>query len=130
MNTIELIITLVSAIGGIEAVKWMYTRKASARLADAQAEGEEWQTLRNVTEFLQTSIKDKEERFAEQTTIVRQQNRDLLDAERKIANLEIELGKVRCDDLNCPFRLPPNAFTPHRGNVSKESYFVSRDEQA
>lgn len=117
-------------MGGIEAVKWLYTRKANARLADAQAEGEEWQTLRNVTEFLQTSIKDKEERFSEQTAIVRQQNRDLLEAEKRIASLEIELAKVRCDDLNCPFRLPPNAYTPQRGNVSREAYFASRDEQA
>lgn len=129
MNTIELIITLVSAIGGIEAVKWLYTRKASARLADAQAEGEEWQTLQSVTEFLQAQLKDKEERFAEQTTSVRNLNRELLEAERKMAALEVELVKVRCDDLKCPFRIPPNVYTPQRGRMTKEKYFNSRENE-
>lgn len=84
--------------------------------------------------YIQRDI-EKEKRFVEQTNLLREKQRALLDVEKekaevevrhikRISDLELELEKKRCDDLPCPFRLPPNAHTQAMAGVTKEIYFT------
>lgn len=76
---------------------------------------------------------EKEERFDKQTEKLRDVQRKLLDTTlevteyvKKVGKLELELEKVRCNDLQCPFRLPPNIHTPPKPKESKEEYFKNK----
>ena len=128
--TWETILAIIGAVGGstgiVELIRYFANRSTNARIAEAEADVAELHILQETNLFLQEQLKTKEERFAEQTQLVRQQNRDIIGLERRAAELEIELVKVRCDDEPCPFRRPPNAKTPPRPGVSKEEYHLSR----
>ena len=91
--------------------------------------GQNLKGIKNDALRTKEQLKVKEERFAEQTQLVRQQNRDIITLERKVADLEIELVKVRCNDEYCPFREPPTAKTPPRPGMSKEEYHLSKRKQ-
>ena len=51
------IIAILGGIGGLEFVKWLFTRKRVAR-------SDEFRLLRETNEFLQTQQLEKEKRFA------------------------------------------------------------------
>lgn len=125
--TFDAIIAIIGAVGGsaglIELIKYFANRKTNSRIAETEADVAEFHILAETSQFLQEQLKKKEERFAEQTKVVRQQNRDIIDLERKIAEIEIELVTVRCNDDMCPFRVPPTAKTPPHPGISKEEYF-------
>lgn len=83
--------------------------------------------------YIQRDI-EKEKRFVEQTNLLREKQRALLNVEKekaesevkylkRISELELELEKKRCDDLPCPFRQPPNAHTQSSAGQTKEEYF-------
>lgn len=81
----------------------------------------------------QQDIREWEERFdksVDRTREVQRENAKL--HEDKIAlitengELRLELEKKKCEDLPCPFRLPPNAHTKPIGNVTKDEYFKTR----
>ena len=131
--TWETLIAIIGAVGGstglIELVKYFANRKTNSRIAETKADVAESHILQETNLFLQEQLKVKEERFAEQTQLVRQQNRDIITLERKVADLEIELVKVRCNDEYCPFREPPTAKTPPRPGMSKEEYHLSKRKQ-
>ena len=83
----------------------------------------------------QQDIKDWEERFTNQTTVLRGVQRELIQSKtdmiammEEIANLKVELAEKRCDDKGCPYRLPPNAFTPPTKGVTKEPYHENKVE--
>lgn len=86
-------------------------------------------------------IANKEKRFAEQTDLLRERQRDLLNLEKekadmevmylkKVSSLEMELERKRCDDEPCPFRQPPNARTQAIAGLTKDRYFKKRNELA
>lgn len=129
----QLLLAILGSLGGLEFFKWLINRKANSRIALAEAESAEFHHLQETNEWLQKQLQAKEERFAEQTLLVRKQNTEILDlttrmAEKDIAHakevaeLRIELAKVRCDDDDCPFRRPPNAQTPPKPGITKEQY--------
>lgn len=81
----ELFVTMMGTLGGLELLKWLWTRKGQLRLVEAQAKEAtaqantvDFATLKQTIEFLQQQLKDKEERFAEQTLIVRKLNTEVL----------------------------------------------------
>lgn len=122
----QILIAILGALGGLECVKWLFNRNRIAR-------SDEFKILRETNVFLQQQLQAKEERFAEQTQLVRKQNTEILDLTTKMAEMEIkheqekaelmiELVKVRCDDADCPFRKPPNAQTPPKSGMTKEEY--------
>lgn len=82
----------------------------------------------------QQDIKDWQDRFDRATDRTRevQREREQL-ANDKMAlieengNLKLELQKKRCDDLPCPFRLPPNAHTPAKAGLERSTYFAQRE---
>lgn len=115
-------IGLVTALGGLEFVKWLFTRRRQNRT-------DEFHLLKETIEFLQGQLQQKEERFAEQTQLVRKQNLEIIELTNENAQLKLELSKKKCEDISCPFREPPNAYTkPHPG-TTKENYHLQKQRQ-
>lgn len=144
MKWYEILVLILGALGGFEFVKWLwaqfFNRKNNARIADSEADKSEFHVLQEIIQFLQEQIKEKEMRFAEQTELVRKYKTEILDlttnlakAEIKyaqdIAALEIQMIKVKCLDSHCPFRLPPNAYTPPKDGLTKEEYVSARESK-
>ena len=136
----QILITILGACGGLEAIKWFANRKTNFRIAIAEAESAEFQHLKETNEWLQKQLHAKEERFAEQTQLVRKQNLEILDLTTQVARkevehvkaiaaLEIELASVRCNDEECPFRLPPTAKTKPRPGLTKEQYHQNKSTE-
>lgn len=86
--------------------------------------------------YIQRDI-EKENRFVEQTNLLREKQRALLDVEKekaelevmylkRLSELELELEKKRCDYLTCPYRQPPTAHTPPRGDISIHEYYKDK----
>lgn len=129
----QVLVAILGALGGLECIKWFFNRKTNSRIALAEAESAEFHHLQETNEWLQKQLQAKEERFAEQTQLVRRQNTEILDLttemakkeiahSQEVADYRIELAKVRCDDEGCPFRRPPTAQTPPKPGVTKEQY--------
>jgi len=126
--------TVLGGQGIFELVKWFRNRKAEGRIAEAHADSEEFTTLSQTNLFIQQQLKDKEERFAEQTNLVRKLNTEViqltrdkaaieLEFERYKARVELELERVRCNDRPCPWRQPPNLLTqPIPKGMEKDEY--------
>ena len=55
-------------------------------------------------------MKQKEERFAEQTQIVRNLNGEVIDLTKKNGGLELDLQKYRCIRAKCQQREPQNGY--------------------
>lgn len=143
MKWYEILVLILGAVGGFEFVKWLwgqfFNRKNNARIADSEADASEFHVLQEEILFLQEQIKEKEVRFAEQTELVRKQNTEILELThqhakakiehaREIASMEIQMMKVKCLDETCPFRLPPNAYTPPRKDVTIVDHVKAREE--
>ena len=113
--SLETIITIISTMGGFEAIKWGVTwysnRKNLERVEDAKADQAEYNTLEHHIEFLQNQLLEKEKRFAEQTDRLRQSQEDLFRAKQELAECLIKLAKIttwQCDVKGCLKRNPPN----------------------
>ena len=102
--------TVLAALGGWEAIKYLINRKPNSRKAEAEADSVEFNVLRETVEFLQQQLKDKEERFAQQTEIVRHQSAEILELTKAKGQVELELQKYRCVVAKCPKREPQNGY--------------------
>ena len=102
--------TAFAAIGGVELVKFLTARKQYGRKADAEADAAELGVLKETTEFLQQQLREKEERFADQTKVVRGLNEQVLTLTREKAQLELDLQKFRCIRPRCAQREPQNGY--------------------
>lgn len=81
----------------------------------------------------QQDLKDWETRFTEQTTYLRGVQRDLIAANerekehiRKESQLELELARKKCEDIDCPFRKPPTPDTPPMPGMSRDEYHSAK----
>lgn len=135
----EVIGTILGSQTLLEFARWIKNRKTEARIAETHADSEEFATISQTNVFLQQQLKEKEERFAEQTKLVRSLNSEViqitkekaeveLEFERYKAAKEIELERVRCLDHPCPWRTPPNAFTPPKPGMEKDEYHQTRKQ--
>ncbi|MCD8312953.1 MAG: hypothetical protein LUC24_02175 [Bacteroidales bacterium] len=122
------LVTVLTALGGWEAIKYLINRKSNGRKAKAEAKTAEsdadkgdanayietaaaqFVLLKDVTEFLQSQLKEKEERFKEQTDHVRELNRQLLESQNETAKAKIEAMEMRCEVQKCPNRKPPTGY--------------------
>lgn len=134
------IIAIIGSLGGWECIKWIINRRANKRLAEAEASNSEVGVFeRQLTilqtqleksgqtiDFYQQQLQEKEERFAKQTDIVRDLQSQMFAEKDARHNSELELAIVRCKDLECPFRQPPNAQTPPPPNLSRDEYHIQR----
>lgn len=140
------IITAIFGGGLASVITWRSTRRkanADASQAEVQVRTEEFHLLKEQIELNQQQnldltktnleltehIKDKAKKYAEQTEILRKTQADLLKAEEEKmrlvtenGDLKVELAKKKCEDMPCPFRLPPNAFTTPMTGETKENY--------
>lgn len=147
--------TLTLLLGGGIAtiITFKATRRkanADASQAEVQVRSDEFHLLKEQIELNQEQnitltktnleltehIKDKAKKYSEQTEILRKAQADLLKAEEdkmgliaENGDLKVELAKEKCEDLPCPFRLPPNAYTTPTKGETKESY-VKRTRKA
>ena len=110
LNTI---LAIIGAMGGIEGIKWgiraWANRKTNARIADAQADVEEFKALREYNEFLQKQLSE-EERFVEQTGRLRQVQDELFTLKESYSDVKIELALKRCEKKKCGDREPQNGY--------------------
>lgn len=118
------VVSLIAALGGLEFLKWLWTRKSKARMAAAEAdvaelkaEKDEYYLLRERLEFMDKQMIGKEQRFDEQTAVLRDvqkqlneeiKNNGLLSAE--IAALKAELAMKLCQVRNCSRREPQSGY--------------------
>lgn len=106
----ETLIGIVGCLGGFEAVKFIINRKQNRRIAEAEADDSELNTVRGTVQFLQDQLQQKEERFADQTERLRATQSDLF-AERELRHKkELELMQKRCEVRHCPNREPQNGY--------------------
>lgn len=117
MEIVTVIITAVCSLLGWEGVRWLITRKSNARIvsaeadtAEVKAEVDEFHHLRDMVEWLQQRLYEKEERFAEQTKLVRELQRELLASEKKVAMLETERSMKLCQVRGCAKREPQSGY--------------------
>lgn len=126
LNWWQQLLAFIGVIGGLDFIKWFFTRKQTKRITKTQADSDEFHILRETIEFLQEQLKNKEVRFAEQTELVRKLNSEVLEKTTEISELKIKLSTLRCDDETCPFRQPPTATTPPLTGLTKEAFFAPR----
>ncbi|MFI3240487.1 MAG: hypothetical protein R3Y22_07865 [Bacteroidales bacterium] len=108
--TINDILPIASTIGGFEFIKWLFNRKSNSRIQAAEATIKELDVVRQTMQFLQEQLKNKEERFVQQTERLRS-IQDLLHTEKeKHTETRIELAVKRCNVAKCPQRLPPTGY--------------------
>lgn len=109
-QTIQLVISAITAMGGAEILRYFLFRRSDKRKASAEAATAEFRILQETNQFLQQQLKEKEERFAEQTSIVRQLNSDIIDLLKLKGKLECELATTRCQVRHCQNRQPQNEY--------------------
>ncbi len=123
---------IIAALGGLELIKYIVhfftRRKTDSRIAETQADAEEFHVLREQIEFLQEQLRSKEQRFAEQTELVRRLNTEVLDGTKREAALDLELAVVRCNDKRCPFREPPTVYTQPIAGLTLEKYHANKTD--
>ena len=119
-----MILTVVTALGGFEGVKWLINRKSNKAIAEAnadtaeiKAEESEFTYLRGRVEFAEQQLLMKEQRFAEQTDVLRKAQSDLLNSalengklQAEIARLNAERAMKLCERRGCKDRLPQSGY--------------------
>ena len=96
MDVIGIVSTIASLLGTLsiwEAVKYWLNRKTNKRMEEAEADSKEFATLRDMIEFLQSQLKEKEERFADQTARLRKTQDENFNLLHEKALLEMRLAK-------------------------------------
>ena len=109
----EVILTAASilgTLGGWEMFKYLLNRKTNTRKAEAEADSSEFTVLRDTVVFLQEQLQKKEERFAEQTDLVRKLTSENLELTRENAMLKAERSLKLCERRNCMNREPQSGY--------------------
>lgn len=111
----ETLLQILIALGGFEFVKWLvrwFTNWNNDKLInDAEAEKKKYEVLESHIGFIQDELKEKEERFVEQTTRLRQSQDECFNLKEENAKLRVEnavLGTWKCEVKKCERRMPPN----------------------
>lgn len=117
-------VALLGTLGGWELVRYLLNRRARKRQevaaadsAEIQAERDEYHLLRERLEFADKQLYEKEQRFNEQTGVLRETNRQLIEAERKIGQLQAENSALKaeramklCERRGCADRQPQSGY--------------------
>lgn len=110
MDWITMIATVVTALGGLEFIKWVVARKTGKRVEEATADASEFGTLREQIIFLQEQLLKKEERFAEQTNVLRETTKRELELVRENTMLKTERSLKLCERRMCAERMPQSGY--------------------
>lgn len=123
-NIIATIVTIIATLGGWDTIKYFLHRKSNAKKVEADAEKaiaeadnaealanqSEFNVLKDTMIFLQTQLKEKEERFANQTDLVRKLNIENLELTRRVTMLEAERSMKLCERRGCKDREPQSGY--------------------
>ena len=101
---------IVGSLGFWELVKYLLHRRANSRKADSEADASEFSVLRDTMIFMENQLKNKEERFAEQTAVVRKLNAENLELVREVTMLKTERCLKLCERRNCLKREPQSGY--------------------
>lgn len=109
----EIVLTVASVLGtlgGWEMIKYLLNRKTNNRKAETEADSSEFSVLRDTVIFLEHQLQQKEERFAEQTNLVRKLTNENLELTRENSMLKTERGLKLCERRNCVNREPQSGY--------------------
>lgn len=120
----NIILTILGSTGVLEIVKYFINRKSNERMAQANVDSvelkndvDEFHFLRERLEFKDKELMEKEQRFVEQTELVRQLNRQLLEqtiengkCQSRISELEAERRMKLCERRGCKDRIPQSGY--------------------
>lgn len=117
MDWIQNISAIIIAFGGLELLKWLYTRKYGKKLEEVKANSAEFALLKERLDYLNRQMLDKEKRFAEQTDHVRALNRELIEKETVIGDLKADISELKaerrlklCERRGCQQRQPQSGY--------------------
>lgn len=114
----------VATLGGFELIKWLFYRKSNSRVAEANADSaelknevDEFHFLRERLEFKDKQLMEKEQRFVEQTELVRSLNKQLLEQTVENGKLKAEVSELKaerkmklCERRGCRDRQPQSGY--------------------
>lgn len=124
MELTQTLLVIIGSLGGVEFFRWLLTRRANKRQAEATADHAEIQTeeaefiyLRKRIEFSEQQLAEKERRFAEQTEVLRTAQRELLEMTvengklmAENAALKAERAMKLCERKGCAQRQPQSGY--------------------
>lgn len=100
----------LTAAGGFEFIRYIIERKYKERINEAQADKDELHVIRETVEFLQEQLHNSEQKYSEQTAVLRKTNNELIEIQKEKSNLELELQRFRCVVAKCHRREPQNGY--------------------
>jgi hypothetical protein len=117
-------LTVLGSIGGIETIKWFFSRKTNKRVAEAdadiaevKAENIEFDALNKRIEVLGAQLLQQNEQYGEQTQYLRDIQRQLLETtvengklKAEIATLKAERAMKLCERRGCADRQPQSGY--------------------
>lgn len=113
----EIIATIIGALGGWEAIKYLINRKTNKRKEEAEADSVEFGVLKETITFLQEQLHEqvmqdaeKEKRFVEQTMRLRKVQDENSHLMKEKSQLELDLQRYKCIREKCANRQPPNGY--------------------
>ena len=122
-------LTILGALGGLEAIKWMVNfyvnRKTDARKEDASADSMEDENERKQVEWLEDRIAQRDTKIDAIYVELRNEQNDKLIWIHKCHELELQLKDAehnRCDrpDNDCSRRIPPRRVTITKDKEEKK----------
>ena len=127
----QTLISFVGCVGGLEAIKWFFNRKATMKKAEAEAEAaqikaeeDEFHLKRERLKFQDEQLLEREQRYAdlsakyyEQTLLVRKLNEQAIEREQLIGQLKAEVAELKaeramklCERRGCAQRQPQSGY--------------------
>lgn len=110
----ELMATILGTVLGSQTVteilRWLRNKKTDSRIAEANADASEFNVLRDTVLFLEQQLKEKEERFAEQTNLVRKLTSENLSLTSENVMLKTERSLKLCERRGCAQREPQSGY--------------------
>ena len=107
---VTILTTVMGAIGGLEFFKWWRNRKKTDRVAEAEADGSELKTIKEVHQFLQEQIKELTVERATQTERINTLNKENLELVREVTMLKTERALKLCERRGCADRQPQSLY--------------------
>lgn len=127
----QTLISFVGCVGGLEAIKWFFNRKATMKKAEAEAEAaqikaeeDEFHLKKERLKFQDEQLLEREQRYAdlsakyyEQTLLVRKLNEQAIEREQLIGQLKAEVAELKaeramklCERRGCAQRQPQSGY--------------------
>lgn len=127
----QTLISFVGCLGGLEAIKWFFNRKATIKKAEAEAEAaqikaeeDEFHLKKERLKFQDEQLLEREQRYAdlsakyyEQTLLVRKLNEQAIEREQLIGQLKAEVAELKaeramklCERRGCAQRQPQSGY--------------------